>query len=156
MTALTAEAGHQGAREFCRKAAFRVELIREWEPAIARCDDVRSSTLFQDSRWLDAWYKAFAHVDGVEPLIAVVSDATTSERVALLPLVRRLQDGVRIIEFADLALTDYNAPMLGPAAPRDAGAARALWRDLLTALRRMPGGADLIRLRKMPADPAGL
>jgi CelD/BcsL family acetyltransferase involved in cellulose biosynthesis len=155
MTALTAEAGHQGVREFHRKAAFRVELVREWEPAIVRCDDFRSSTLFQDSRWLDAWYKAFAHVDGVEPLIAVVSDATTSERVALLPLVRRLQDGVRIIEFADLALTDYNAPLMGPAAPRDARAARALWSDLVATLRRMPGGADLIRLRKMPLDLDG-
>ena len=118
---------------------------------MARCNDVRASTLFQDPRWLEAWYRAFAHVAHVEPLIAVISDATTSERVALLPLVRRLQSGIRIIEFADLELTDYNAPMLGSAAPRDAGAARALWRDLLAALRRMPGGADLIRLRKMPA-----
>ena len=66
-----------------------------------------------------------------------------------------LQNGIRIIEFADLDLTDYNAPLLGPAAPRDARAARAMWRDLLAALRRMPGGADLIRLRKMPADLEG-
>src|ERR1700678_3857053 len=156
MTALTAEARHPGARGFHRAAGFRVEFFRDWKQAIARGDDVRSSTLFQDPRWLDAWYKAFADVDHVEPLIAVISDVTTSERVALLPLVRRLQSGVRIIEFADLELTDYNAPMLGPAAPRDAAAARALWRDLLAALRRMPGGADLIRLRKMPADLDGM
>ena len=121
MTALTAEPRHPGARGVPRTAAFRVELVRDWKQAIARCNDVRSSTLFQDTRWLDAWYKAFAHVAHVEPLIAVISDALTSERVALLPLVRRLQNGVRIVEFADLALTDYNAPMLGPAAPRDAG-----------------------------------
>lgn len=155
MTALTAEPRHPGARGVPRTAGFRVELVRDWKQAIARCNNVRSSTLFQDPRWLDAWYKAFAHVADVEPLIAVISDALTSERVALLPLVRRLQNGVRIIEFADLALTDYNAPMLGPAAPRDAVAARALWRDFLAALRRMPGGADLIRLRKMPADLDG-
>ncbi len=31
-----------------------------------------------------------------------------------------------------------------------------LWRDLLAALRSLPGGVDLIRLRKMPADLAGL
>src|SRR5664279_1712704 len=155
MTALTAEPRHPGARWVDRPAAFRVELVRDWKQAIARCNDVRSLTLFQDPRWLDAWYKAFTQVAHVEPLIAVISDALTSERVALLPLVRRLQNGIRIIEFADLELTDYNALMLGPAAPRDAGAARALWRDLLVALRRMPGGADFIRLRKMPADLDG-
>jgi CelD/BcsL family acetyltransferase involved in cellulose biosynthesis len=155
MTVLTAKAGRPGARGVHRTAAFRVELVRGWEQAIARCDDVRSSTLFQDRRWLEAWYKAFAHVDRVEPLIAVISDAATSECAALLPLIRRQQNGVRIIEFADLALTDYNAPMLGPATPRDAKAAGALWRDLLVALRRMRGGADLIRLRKMPVDLDG-
>jgi CelD/BcsL family acetyltransferase involved in cellulose biosynthesis len=30
-----------------------------------------------------------------------------------------------------------------------------LWHDLLAALRRLPGGADLIRLRKMPVDLDG-
>jgi CelD/BcsL family acetyltransferase involved in cellulose biosynthesis len=69
-----------------------------------------------------------------------------------LPLIRRLQKGIWIVEFADLSLTDYNAPILAAAAPRHAVAARALWRDLKAALRRMPGRADLIRLQKMPVD----
>ena len=34
-------------------------------------------------------------------------------------------------------------------------AARVLWRDLKAALKRLPGGADLVRLRKMPVDLAG-
>jgi CelD/BcsL family acetyltransferase involved in cellulose biosynthesis len=62
---------------------------------------------------------------------------------------------MRIVEFADLDLTDYNAAILGSAAPRDARTARALWRDLRAALRKMPGGADLIRLRKVPAELDG-
>ncbi len=107
------------------------------------------------SQWLEAWYGAFAGVDDVEPLIAIVSDAATGEQAALLPLIRRRQNGIRIVEFADLDLTDYNAPLLGTAAPRDAKAARAMWRDLRAALRRLPGGADLIRLRKMPVDLDG-
>jgi CelD/BcsL family acetyltransferase involved in cellulose biosynthesis len=65
-----------------------------------------------------------------------------------------MQNGVRIVEFADLNLTDYNAPLLTAAAPRNAARARVLWRDLLSALKRLPGGADLIRLRKMPLDLA--
>ena len=56
------------------------------------------------------------------------------------------------MEFADLELTDYNAPLLGPAAPREPKAAAMLWRDLRLALRRLPGGADLIRFKKMPLD----
>jgi len=73
----------------------------------------------------------------------------------LLPLIRRRQNNIAIVEFADLDLTDYNAPILGSAAPRDARAARALWRSLLSALRRMPEAADLVRLRKVPVDLDG-
>jgi CelD/BcsL family acetyltransferase involved in cellulose biosynthesis len=155
MAVLAAEAGHPGAREIQRKAGFRVEFFRDWKQAAARWNDAGCSTPFQDIRWLGAWYQAFANFDSVEPLIAIVSDPATSEQVALLPLVRRVQNGVRIVEFADLNLTDYNAPMLSAAAPRDAKAARALWRDLLAALKRLPGSADLVRLRKMPVDLDG-
>ena len=155
MTVVTAETARPSARKISRAAGFRVEFVRDWKQAAARWNDQGSSTPFQDPHWLDAWYQAFFSVDGVEPLIAIISDAATSEQAALLPLVRRLQNGIRIVEFADLALTDYNAPLLGHAAPRDAKAARALWRALLAALRRMPGGADLIRLRKMPVDLEG-
>lgn len=154
MAAMLAEAGHLTAREISRAEGYRVEFARDWKQAIARWNDIGSSTPFQDHRWCEAWYAAFADFPEVEPLIAVVLDAATSEQVALLPLVRRLQNGVRIIEFADLNLTDYNAPLLTAAAPRHATRARVLWRDLLAALKRLPGGADLIRLRKMPVDLA--
>jgi CelD/BcsL family acetyltransferase involved in cellulose biosynthesis len=152
MTVLRAEARQADARGISRAAGFRVEFVHDWRQAAARWNDHVNATPFQDFRWLDAWYQAFAGEGRVEPLIAIISDAATSEQAALLPLVRRIQNGIRIVEFADLDLTDYNAPMLGPAAPRDAHAAAALWRDLKRALRRMRGGADLIRLRKMPAD----
>jgi CelD/BcsL family acetyltransferase involved in cellulose biosynthesis len=154
MTVLTAELGHR-ARDTSRANRFRVEFVSDWQQAASRWNDSSLSTPFQDSRWLDAWYAAFAHVGDVEPLIAIISDAATSEQVALLPLVRRVRRGVRIIEFADLDLTDYNAPRLTKAAPRDARAARLLWRDLLAQLKRVPGGADLVRFRKMPLELNG-
>src|SRR5882724_3451320 len=155
MTALTAAAGRLGARESSRTAGFRVEFVGDWKAAAARWNEVGASTPFQHPRWLDAWYAAFAGLSHVEPLIAIITSAATGEQVALLPLVRRLQNGIRIVEFADLDLTDYNAPVLGPAHPRDAKAARALWHELRSALRRLPGGADLLRLRKMPVDLDG-
>jgi CelD/BcsL family acetyltransferase involved in cellulose biosynthesis len=155
MTVLSTNAGQLDARAAARADGFRVELVRDWKQAVARWREVSPSTPFQHPQWYHAWYSAFADTDGVEPLIAVITDGATGEQAALLPLIRRRQNNLRIVEFADLDLTDYNAPILGSAAPRDAKGARALWRDLLVALRRMPGGADLIRLRKVPADLDG-
>ncbi|MDE2473331.1 MAG: GNAT family N-acetyltransferase [Bradyrhizobium sp.] len=155
MTVLTAETRRPEARELSRVAAFRVEFARDWEWANARSDDVRALTPFQDRRWLNAWYRAFAGFPDVEPLIAIVSDTATSQQVALFPLVRRVRRGIRIVEFADHNLTDYNAPLLHPAALRDAASIRRMWRDLLTALKRLPGGSDLVRLRKMPFELDG-
>ena len=155
MTVLTTSVGQLAARSTSRAAGFRVELLRDWQQAVARWHDISPSTPFQHPQWYDAWYAAFADAEAVEPLIAVVTDKSSGEQAALLPLIRRKQDNVAIVEFADLNLTDYNAPILGSAAPRDAKAARALWRSLLSALRRMPDRADLIRLRKVPADLDG-
>ena len=155
MTVLTAEAGRLDARESSRASGFRIELVRDWKQAAARWNDLGNATPFQDAQWLDAWYGAFASTADVEPLIAIISNAATGEQAALLPLIRRTQKGIRIVEPADLDLTDYNAPLLGPAAPRDAKAACAMWKDLRNALRRLPGGADLIRLRKMPVETDG-
>jgi CelD/BcsL family acetyltransferase involved in cellulose biosynthesis len=155
MTLLTAGAGLVETREKSRVSGFRVEFTRDWKRARARWNDSADATPFQHWQWLQAWYGAFADMDNVEPLIAIIFDAATDEQAALLPLIRRMQNGIRIVEPADLDLTDYNAPMLGAAAPRDAKAARAMWKDLRAALRRLPGGADLIRLRKMPVETGG-
>ena len=152
MAVLTAAAGDLDAGEIARAADYHVELFDDWRKAAARWTGTRPTTPFQDFRWLGAWYGAFTEV---EPLAAVITDARTLEQAALLPLVRRTRRGVRTIEFADLDLTDYNAPLLGPAAPRDAAGAQAMWRELLVALMRMRGGADLIRLRKLPRDLDG-
>jgi CelD/BcsL family acetyltransferase involved in cellulose biosynthesis len=128
MTVLTAAAGADG-RAGSRESGFRVDFTRDCKRAKARWGDPAGATPFQDWQWLEAWYGAFANVDHLEPLIAIVSSAATGEQAMLLPLIRRLHNGMRIVEPADLDLTDYNAPLLGPAAPRDAKAARAMWQD---------------------------
>jgi CelD/BcsL family acetyltransferase involved in cellulose biosynthesis len=155
MSVLTTNAGQVAARSTRRAAGFRVELMRDWQQAVARWHDISPSTPFQHPQWYAAWYAAFIGAEAIEPLIAVVTDASSGEPAVLLPLIRRRQNNIVIVEFADLDLTDYNAPILGAAAPRDARAARALWRSLLSALRRMPEAADLVRLRKVPVDLDG-
>jgi CelD/BcsL family acetyltransferase involved in cellulose biosynthesis len=155
MTMLTTKAGRVAAQTTRRAAGFRVELSRDWRQAFALWPDITPSTPFQHPQWYDAWYSAFAATEGVSPLIAVVTDATTGELALLLPLILRRQGRVAFVEFADLGVTDYNAPLLGSAAPRDARAARVMWRSLLSALRRMPDAADFLQLRKMPVDFGG-
>ena len=155
MTVLTTSAGELVTRATSRAAGFRVELLSDWNQAAARWGSFDPPTAFQHPQWYASWYRAFAATEDVTPLIAVVTDAATGERAALLPLIRRRQNGLRIVEFADLDLTDYNAPLLGPAAPRDAASSRKLWRELRRALRKTPGGADLIRLYKVPAELDG-
>jgi CelD/BcsL family acetyltransferase involved in cellulose biosynthesis len=155
MSVLNAETARLDAWEISRASQFRVELLHDWKQAASRWHDLGNATPFQNGHWLEAWYGAFAATAGVEPLIAVISNAATNEQAALLPLIRRTQNGIRIVEPADLDLTDYNTPLFGNAAPRDTRAARAMWKALRTALRRSPGGADLIRLRKMPVETDG-
>lgn len=156
MTVITTHSP-RSARRAARAARFAIDVLRDWREAVPRWDWSRPTSedaTFQDPCWLRSWYDAFAHTD-VEPLIALVSDATTGERLALLPLIRRRQHGIRIIEFADLDLTDYNAPLLTPAA-HDPALARPMWQALRKTLRRVHGGADLIRLRKMPLSIDGV
>ncbi|MCA1456298.1 GNAT family N-acetyltransferase [Bradyrhizobium sp. BRP22] len=155
MTVLATSAGKPSAYTKARAAGYRVEILSDWQQTQARWSTFAPPTAFQNPRWYEAWYDAFADTDGILPVIAFVTDAATGEPAALLPLIRRRQGGVRTIEFADLELTDYNAPLLGPAAPRDAAAARVFWRDLRAALCKLPGGADLIRLRKIVPDLDG-
>src|SRR6266851_7332995 len=102
MTVLTTSAGKFPARTTSRATGFRVELVRDWKAAAARWNDINPSTPFQHPQWCAAWYDAFAGAGGVEPLIAVITDAASGEQAALLPLIRRRHKGMRIIEFADL------------------------------------------------------
>jgi CelD/BcsL family acetyltransferase involved in cellulose biosynthesis len=155
MTVLATSAGKLSGHAKARAAGYRVDILSDWKQAAARWGTFAPPTAFQNPQWYEAWYAAFAHADGVSPVIALVADAATGEPAALLPLIRHRRGGIRTIEFADLDLTDYNAPLLGSGAPRDTAAARAFWRDLRAALRKLPGGADLIRFRKIAPDLDG-
>lgn len=141
-----------GPREASSVASFRVEFVRDWSEAAARWHASGDSTSFQHRYWLDAWYRTF---DAVAPLIAIISDTLTQRDVALVPLVCRQHHGIRVVEFADLMVSDYNAPILAFDAPRDVTNMRAMGLALLAALRQLPDGLDLIRLKKLPAEIHG-
>ena len=124
---------------------FSVETTSDWAAAVPGWEE--GQTPFQHPTWLAAWYGALEGRAGLAPLLVTVRVRETGALALRLPLVVDATGPRRIIAFADLGLTDYNAPLLGPASPRDAAGARALWRAVRGALPR----ADLLDLRKMPA-----
>ncbi|MBR0991841.1 GNAT family N-acetyltransferase [Bradyrhizobium japonicum] len=130
---------------------FAIDFVRDWRQAAPRLS-AGHRTAFQHGYWLDAWYQAF---HDVAPLIAVISDAATGEDIALVPMVSHVRRGIRIVEFADLGVSDNNAPILALDAALDAVAMDAIGGALVEALRALPDCFDLLRLRKMPAHVSG-
>ncbi|MBR0708830.1 GNAT family N-acetyltransferase [Bradyrhizobium liaoningense] len=128
-------------------SGIAVDFVRDWRQAASRLS-AGHRTAFQHGYWLGAWYEAFGDV---APLIAVISDVATGKDLAVVPMISHVRRGIRIVEFADLGVSDNNAPILAlDAAPMD-----AIGRALVEALRALPDGFDLLRLKKMPAQVAG-
>ncbi len=102
-------------------------------------------TPFQRSEWLNALYGAAALDKTLSPLTATVRNR--EGKIAMrLPLLQRRRNGLQVIEFADLGMTDFNAPLLGPAAPKSPDDMKQAWRALRCALPN----ADFLSLQKMP------
>lgn len=129
--------------------AYQAETAIRFEASALRGGT--APTPFQGAAWLASWYEAMAGRVGLTPVVVTVRRACTGELALVLPLVRHRIGSLWVIEFADLHLTDYNAPLIGPAAPRDRREAAQLWR----AVRRALPPADLVRLAKMEAAFGG-
>lgn len=108
-------------------------------------------TPFQSPDWLNAWLKLLGPSASAEPLLITVRDSFRDEIAMLLPLVIRRVCGVALVEFADLSVSDYNVPLLGPAAPSTPEAAAAAF---AAALAAMPD-VDVVRLCNLPLTAGG-
>jgi len=128
-------------------AGISVDFLRDWRQAALRLSDGHR-TAFQHGYWLDAWYAAF---HGVPPLIAVITDAATGRDIAIVPMFSHVRRGIRIVEFADLDVSDNNAPILACDASFDAAGAQAIGAAFVKGLRALPDRFDLLRLKKLPA-----
>ncbi|HEX9213986.1 MAG TPA: GNAT family N-acetyltransferase [Bradyrhizobium sp.] len=128
-------------------SGISVDFMRDWRRAALRLN-AGHRTAFQHGYWLGAWYEAF---HGVAPLIAVISDAATGKDIAVVPMISHTRRGIRVVEFADLGVSDNNAPILACDAALDAAGARMIGAALVDGLRALPDRFDLLRLKKMPA-----
>ncbi|APO56545.1 GNAT family N-acetyltransferase [Bradyrhizobium diazoefficiens] len=132
-------------------SGIAVDFVRDWRQAALRLNGGHR-TAFQHGYWLGAWYEAF---HDLAPLIAVISDAMTGKDIAAVPMISHIRRGIRVVEFADLGVSDNNAPILALDAALDAAAMDAIGKALVDALCALPDRFDLLRLRKMPAHVGG-
>jgi CelD/BcsL family acetyltransferase involved in cellulose biosynthesis len=102
-------------------------------------------TPFQSPFWLTTWLETLGRSRAAEAFWLTL-DAPDGPVLAL-PLVRYREGGLTIISPPDFGVSDYAAPLLGPADRLSRYAASALWRAILKALPP----ADLLRFRQAPA-----
>ncbi|NOT70306.1 MAG: GNAT family N-acetyltransferase [Hyphomicrobium sp.] len=110
-----------------------------------------TSTGFQSLNWLTVLYEELAPAQRAMPRLVVVTERNSGEVAMILPLVIKKKRSLRVARFADLGVSDYGAPILGPALLSKSRSMRRAWRAVRQALRDV----DLIRLENMPAEIAG-
>ena len=123
--------------------AYGAEVLQGWTGREG--EGFAAATYFQTDRWLGAWYRTLGADEGITPL-TVLARAGDGRGAMLLPLILDTTGRRRVVAFADRGVSDYNAPLLGPAAPTTPAAARALW----AAIARVLPPADLAVFEKMP------
>lgn len=105
-----------------------------------------AATAFQHPIWLDALYRKLAPAAAAKRLVVVVRDRATGALVMVLPLLRVRRGPIRTVEFADLRVSDYLAPVC----------TAEIFSDLLQdesaclKLRRLLRPFDLLRMPKLP------
>lgn len=137
-----------------RMPRYVAEVFDGADEALVALETVQAdcrSTAFQTLNWLTILFEELAPAKKMSPRLVVVSDHDTGDVALVLPLLISKSGWVRTAMFADLGVSDYNAPMLGPAVPTTRRAVRRLWRAIRRALRDV----DLLRLERMPKLIAG-
>jgi CelD/BcsL family acetyltransferase involved in cellulose biosynthesis len=105
-----------------------------------------AATAFQHPLWLHGLYNKLAPRVGAKPLIVVVRDRASGTPAMLLPLLRLRRGPIRSVEFADLRVSDYLAPVC----------TTKVFSDLLQdekaclEIRRLVKPFDLLRMPKLP------
>ena len=105
-----------------------------------------AATAFQHPLWLHGLYGTLAPAVGAKPLIVVARYRPSGTLAMVLPLLRLRRGPVRTVEFADLRVSDYLAPVC----------TAQVFSDLLQdesarlALRSLVRPFDLLRMPKLP------
>lgn len=107
---------------------------------------------YQSYRFLSAWQETMGRGDGARPFVIVARNAA-GRPLALLPLCVERRAGLDIALFLGGRESNFNLPLLDPAA----GFTETDLRELLAqAARRAPSRPDLIYLRNQPRRFEGM
>ncbi len=98
---------------------------------------------FQHPIWLDAFYRHLAPNRGARPYFLTARRQDTGALELVLPLILRRKWGFRLLETADLGVSDYVCPVGSKAAWSTLEQMPGVSRDVLAALP----GFDLFRIR---------
>jgi len=103
------------------------------------------ATAFQSPLWLDRLYARLVPHVGAQPLVITVRSRADGRLAMVLPLLRQRRGAMRVVELADLRVSDYVAPVCN-----EFTFARIL-RDKTACeeIRRALMPYDLIRVQKM-------
>lgn len=104
-----------------------------------------SASAFQHPTWLDAIYHKLVPQLKSEPLIVTIRDSADGRLVMVLPLLRRRYRGLRTIEFADLEVSDYVAPVASEATIEMVAADPSACKRVNAVLKPF----DMLRIRKL-------
>lgn len=115
-------------------------------PDYAALFDGSAATAFQHPLWLDSLYTRLAAHAGARPLVVVVRRRASRALAMVLPLLRIRRGPIRTIEFADLRVSDYLAPVCSP----EAFASLLEDEGACAEIRRLVRPFDLLRMTKLP------
>lgn len=104
-----------------------------------------AATAFQHPRWLAALYGKLVSANAAEPLVIVVRFVQDQRLAMVLPLVRRRYAMLRVVEFADMRVSDYVSPVTDAATFAQITADPACVR----AIRQLCRPYDLLRIGKL-------
>lgn len=105
-----------------------------------------TATAFQHPVWLAHFYEILAHEAGVTPLIIVVRRRDDRTLAMVVPLIKRRYGPLRVVEFADLCVSDYVSPVASPESFLQIVADQAA----CAAIRQHLAPYDLLRIGKLP------
>ena len=105
-----------------------------------------AATAFQHPLWLDSIYSKLAPACSANRLVITVRARSNGELVMILPMLRVRRGPIRTVEFADLRVSDYNAPVCSEKAFYE------LLQDEMACgdIRRLLQPFDLLRIPKLP------
>ncbi|MBR0841187.1 GNAT family N-acetyltransferase [Bradyrhizobium liaoningense] len=115
-------------------------------PEYAELFDNSAATAFQHPLWLHSLYSRLASHAGATPLVVAVRQRATGALAMVLPLLRVRRGPIRTIEFADLRVSDYLAPVCSPGVFSQLLADESACADI----RRLVRPFDLLRITKLP------